>query len=106
MNKLHQSSSSNFLDLQRDALDRSITDSVLNTTMSSPSNNVINNNMSSNSNTLNSSNMNVNINTNSNSRTINRISSNRLTKYEMVRIIGERTKQLTLGAKPLIKNQW
>jgi len=34
----------------------------------------------------------------------NRISSNRLTKYEMVRIIGERTKQLTLGAKPLIKN--
>lgn len=68
---LHQSSSSNFLDLQRDALERSITDSVLNTTMSSPSNNVINNNMSSNSNSLNSSssgsNMNVNINTNSNS---------------------------------------
>lgn len=34
----------------------------------------------------------------------NRISSNRLTKYEMVRILGERTKQLTMGAKPLIKN--
>lgn len=34
----------------------------------------------------------------------NRISINRLTKYEMVRILGERTKQLTLGAKPLIKN--
>ena len=34
----------------------------------------------------------------------NRISYNRLTKYEMVRILGERTKQLTLGAKPLIKN--
>lgn len=33
-----------------------------------------------------------------------RISSNRLTKYEMVRILGERTKQLTMGAKPLIKN--
>jgi DNA-directed RNA polymerase I, II, and III subunit RPABC2 len=33
-----------------------------------------------------------------------RISINRLTKYEMVRILGERTKQLTLGAKPLIKN--
>lgn len=33
-----------------------------------------------------------------------RISSNRLTKYEMVRILGERTKQLTIGAKPLIKN--
>jgi DNA-directed RNA polymerase I, II, and III subunit RPABC2 len=33
-----------------------------------------------------------------------RISHNRLTKYEMVRILGERTKQLTLGAKPLIKN--
>ena len=33
-----------------------------------------------------------------------RISPNRLTKYEMVRILGERTKQLTLGAKPLIKN--
>jgi DNA-directed RNA polymerase subunit K/omega len=25
-------------------------------------------------------------------------------KYEMVRILGERTKQLTMGAKPLIKN--
>jgi DNA-directed RNA polymerase subunit K/omega len=34
----------------------------------------------------------------------NRVSSNRLTKYEMVRILGERTKQLTMGAKPLIKN--
>ncbi len=34
----------------------------------------------------------------------NRMSSNRLTKYEMVRILGERTKQLTMGAKPLIKN--
>jgi len=28
----------------------------------------------------------------------------RLTKYEMVRIIGERTKQLNMGAKPLVKN--
>lgn len=34
----------------------------------------------------------------------NRISSNRLTKYEMVRILGERIKQLTMGAKPMIKN--
>ena len=34
----------------------------------------------------------------------NRISCNRLTKYEMVRILGERVKQLTMGAKPLIKN--
>ena len=34
----------------------------------------------------------------------NRISSNRMTKYEMVRILGERTKQLSMGAKPLIKN--
>jgi DNA-directed RNA polymerase subunit K/omega len=34
----------------------------------------------------------------------NRISSNRLSKYEMVRILGERTKQLTTGAKPMIKN--
>jgi len=33
-----------------------------------------------------------------------RISLNRLTKYEMVRILGERTKQITMGAKPLIKN--
>jgi DNA-directed RNA polymerase subunit K/omega len=33
-----------------------------------------------------------------------RLSANRLTKYEMVRILGERTKQLTMGAKPLIKN--
>jgi DNA-directed RNA polymerase subunit K/omega len=34
----------------------------------------------------------------------NRLSANRLTKYEMVRILGERTKQLTMGAKPMIKN--
>jgi DNA-directed RNA polymerase subunit K/omega len=34
----------------------------------------------------------------------NRISANRLTKYEMVRILGERTKQLKMGAKALIKN--
>ncbi len=34
----------------------------------------------------------------------NRMSSNRLTKYEMVRILGERIKQLTMGAKPLVKN--
>jgi len=34
----------------------------------------------------------------------NRISMNRLTKYEMVRIIGERKKQLIMGAKPMIKN--
>lgn len=34
----------------------------------------------------------------------NRLSSNRLTKYEMVRILGERCKQLTMGAKPLVKN--
>jgi DNA-directed RNA polymerase subunit K/omega len=34
----------------------------------------------------------------------NRISFNRMTKYEMVRILGEREKQLTMGAKPLIKN--
>jgi len=34
----------------------------------------------------------------------NKISINRLTKYEMVRILGERTKQLLMGAKPLIKN--
>jgi len=33
-----------------------------------------------------------------------RISSNRLSKYEMVRILGERTKQLTMGGKPLVKN--
>ena len=33
-----------------------------------------------------------------------RISCNRLTKYEMVRILGERVKQLILGAKPMIKN--
>lgn len=32
-----------------------------------------------------------------------RISKNKLTKYEFVRVIGERTKQLTMGAKPLIK---
>ena len=34
----------------------------------------------------------------------NRITINRLTKYELVRILGERTKQLTMGAKPLVKN--
>lgn len=33
-----------------------------------------------------------------------RISKNLLTSYEFVRIIGERTKQLTLGAKPLLKD--
>jgi DNA-directed RNA polymerase subunit K/omega len=33
-----------------------------------------------------------------------RISCDRLTNYEMVRILGERTKQLTMGAKPLVKN--
>ena len=33
-----------------------------------------------------------------------RQSFSKLTKYEMVRILGERTKQLTMGAKPLIKN--
>jgi DNA-directed RNA polymerase subunit K/omega len=33
-----------------------------------------------------------------------RISPNRLTKYEMVRILGERVKQLIMGAKPMIKN--
>jgi DNA-directed RNA polymerase subunit K/omega len=32
-----------------------------------------------------------------------RISKNKMTKYEFVRLIGERTKQLTMGAKPLIK---
>ena len=32
-----------------------------------------------------------------------RITKNKLTMYEFVRIIGERTKQLTMGAKPLIK---
>jgi len=33
-----------------------------------------------------------------------RISPDRMTKYELTRIIGERTKQLVVGAKPLIKN--
>ena len=33
-----------------------------------------------------------------------RITNPRLTRYEMVRILGERTKQLTMGAKPLVKN--
>ena len=32
-----------------------------------------------------------------------RITRNMLTRYEMVRIIGERTKQLSMGAKSLIK---
>jgi DNA-directed RNA polymerase subunit K/omega len=34
----------------------------------------------------------------------NRVSLNRLTKYELVRILGERINQLTMGAKPLVKN--
>jgi len=34
----------------------------------------------------------------------NRSTCNRLTKYELVRILGERTKQLNMGAKPMIKN--
>ena len=34
----------------------------------------------------------------------NRLTNPRMTKYEMVRIIGERTKQFKMGAKPLIKN--
>lgn len=34
----------------------------------------------------------------------NRITNHRLTRYEMVRILGERTKQLTMGAKALVKN--
>lgn len=34
-----------------------------------------------------------------------RRSSNKMTKYEMVRILGERVKQLTLGAKCFIKNK-
>lgn len=33
-----------------------------------------------------------------------RITRNLLTRYEMTRILGERTKQLIMGAKPLIKN--
>jgi DNA-directed RNA polymerase subunit K/omega len=33
-----------------------------------------------------------------------RQSSAKLSKYEMVRILGERIKQLTMGAKPMIKN--
>ncbi len=33
----------------------------------------------------------------------NRITRNKLTRYELVRLIGERTKQLSMGAKPLIK---
>ena len=32
-----------------------------------------------------------------------RISKNKMTRYEFVRIIGERIKQLTMGAKALIK---
>jgi DNA-directed RNA polymerase subunit K/omega len=32
-----------------------------------------------------------------------RISKNKMTKYEFVRLIGERKQQLTMGAKPLIK---
>ncbi len=33
-----------------------------------------------------------------------RISINRMTKYEYVRLLGTRTKQLAMGAKPMIKN--
>ncbi len=33
-----------------------------------------------------------------------RLTNPRMTKYEMVRVIGERTKQFKMGAKPLIKN--
>ena len=33
----------------------------------------------------------------------NRITKPKLTKYEKVRIIGERSKQLVMGAKPMIK---
>jgi DNA-directed RNA polymerase subunit K/omega len=33
-----------------------------------------------------------------------RVSMNRMTKYELVRILGERIKQLTMGAKPMVKN--
>ena len=32
-----------------------------------------------------------------------RVTRNKLTRYELVRIIGERTKQLSMGAKPLIQ---
>ena len=32
-----------------------------------------------------------------------RVSKNKMTRYEFVRIIGERTKQLTMGAKPMIR---
>ena len=32
-----------------------------------------------------------------------RLSKNIMTKFEMIRIIGEREKQITMGAKPLIK---
>ena len=32
-----------------------------------------------------------------------RISKNKMTRYEFVRIIGERIKQLTMGAKPMIR---
>lgn len=34
-----------------------------------------------------------------------RVSLNRMTRYEFVRLVGERTKQLTLGAKSFIKNK-
>ena len=36
----------------------------------------------------------------------NRISKNIITNFEAVRIIGERLKQLTMGAKPLVKNYY
>ena len=32
-----------------------------------------------------------------------RVSKNKMTRYEFVRIIGERIKQLTMGAKPMIR---
>ena len=34
----------------------------------------------------------------------NRITKPFMTKYEMVRVIAERAKQLSLGAKPMLKN--
>ena len=34
----------------------------------------------------------------------NRISINRMSLYEFVRLVGTRTKQLSMGAKPMIKN--
>lgn len=34
----------------------------------------------------------------------NRVSCNRMTRYEMTRILGERIKMLSMGGKPMIKN--